>query len=164
MAKYQRKQLFVDPKVQGALILRVLAYWLGTVLTITAMAVCWRIMTEPLQMFATQLDDVWQQFAPAFVASIFLLPLMVVDCMRLSNRFTGPLYRLRRCLRELSVGKKVPNIHFRDGDFWQDVADEFNAVNARVQLLERELAEIMGSDEIPNSSDEIPVSSGVHAG
>ena len=132
-----------------------LAYWVCTILTITAMVLCWRIMTGPARIFYTHFDDMWFHFGPAFVASLFLLPLLVVDCVRLTNRFTGPLYRLRRCLRELSVGQTVPNIHFRDGDFWQEVAEEFNAVNLRVQSLERELAEIKGpSDTV---SDHAPV-------
>jgi len=155
MNKHNRKQLFVDPKVQGALILRVLAYWVCTIVTITSMVLCWRILTGPSRMFYMHFDEMWFHFGPALIASLFVLPLMVVDCVRLTNRFTGPLYRLRRCFRELSVGQKVPNIHFRDGDFWQDIADEFNAVNQRVQLLERELAEAKGQSYSP--SDKTPV-------
>jgi hypothetical protein len=51
----------------------------------------------------------------------------------LSNRFVGPLVRLRRSMRKLARGEHVDPICFRDNDFWHDFANEFNAVAARVQ-------------------------------
>ncbi|NUQ61971.1 MAG: hypothetical protein HUU20_05760 [Pirellulales bacterium] len=131
--KKMRKQLFVDAKVQGALVLRAVLYWGVCLITITLMLLCWRILTGPARMFYTHFDDMWFHYGPAAVASLLLLPLVIVDIVRLSNRFTGPLLRLRRSMRELARGEHVEPIHFRDGDFWQEFADEFNAVLARVQ-------------------------------
>jgi hypothetical protein len=130
--KNMRKQLFVDPKVQGALVLRVLLYWVVCLITITLMLLCWNVLRTP-RMFYTFLDDMWYQYGPALLASFLLLPMVVVDVIRLSNRFAGPLFRLRRCMRALARGEYVEPIRFREGDFWRDFADEFNAVLARVQ-------------------------------
>ena len=47
-------------------------------------------------------------------------------------------------MRDLVEGVPVPPLNFRDGDFWADVADEFNAVSAKLQRLEAELAEVRG--------------------
>jgi hypothetical protein len=142
MAKFKRRQLFVDPKVQGALVLRLLGYWAVTIVTVSAMVLCWRIVTGPGRLFYTHLDDLWFHYGTALVASLLLLPLIVIDCIRLSNRFAGPLFRMRRCLRDLAAGLPVPPIHFRDGDFWIEVADEFNAVSAKLQRLEQEVADL----------------------
>jgi hypothetical protein len=144
MARFKRKQLFVDPKVQGALILRLLGYWAVTVITTAAMVLCWRFVVSPPQSFEAHIYGLWEVFGPAFVSSLLLAPLVVVDCVRSSNRFAGPLYRLRRCMRDLMDGMPVPPVYFRDGDFWSDVADEFNAVSAKFQRLEAELAEARG--------------------
>ena len=127
-----RKRLFIDPKVQGALVLRVLLYWAVCLITVTLMLLCWSILRTP-RIFYTHLDDMWFHYGPAFIASFILLPMVVLDIIRVSNRFAGPLVRLRRSMRALARGEHVEPIRFRDGDFWQEFADEFNAVAARVQ-------------------------------
>jgi hypothetical protein len=131
--KRMRKRLFVDPKVQGALVLRTVLYWVVCLITITLMLLCWRILTGPARLFYTHFNDMWFHFGPAVIASSLLLPLVIWDMIRLSNRFTGPLLRLRRSMRALARGEYVEPIEFRDGDFWQEFAEEFNTLAARVQ-------------------------------
>ena len=75
----------------------------------------------------------WYYYGAALVASLLLLPIVLIDIVRLSNRFAGPLVRLRRSMRALARGEKVQPIHFRGSDFWQEFADEFNAIAARLQ-------------------------------
>ena len=128
-----RRRFFVDPQVQGALILRVVLYWVVCLVTVTLMLLCWRIATGPARLFYTHFDDMWFHYGPVMVASCILLPLLIVDMVRLSNRFVGPLVRLRRAMRALAQGEHVEPISFRDGDFWLEFAQEFNAVLARVQ-------------------------------
>ena len=132
--RHLRKHLFVDPKVQGALVGRVLLYWFVCLIGITLMLLCWQILTGPARPFHTHFNYVWFQFGPALAASLVLLPLVAIDVVRLSNRFVGPLLRLRRSMRQLARGEYVEPIEFRDTDFWREFADEFNAVRARVQL------------------------------
>ncbi len=131
--KAMRKQLFVDPKVQGALVARVVMYWVVCLVTISLMLLCWRIVTGPARPVYTHFDDMWFFYGPAAVASFLLLPLVIIDIVRLSNRFTGPMLRLRRSMRALGRGEHVSPLEFRDGDFWQDFAEEFNRVLVRVQ-------------------------------
>lgn len=134
-----RKHLFVDPKVQGALATRAVLYWFLCLLTITLMLLCWQMITGPARLFYTHLDSIWYSYGPALIASTILLPLVVIDVFRVSNRFVGPILRLRRSLRALGRGERVDSIEFRDGDFWQEFADEFNVVADRVEQLEEEL-------------------------
>ena len=131
--KHLRKQFFVDPKVQGALVGRVILYWLICIITITLMLLCWRIVTGPARIFYMHFSDVWFFYGPAMLASLALLPLVVIDIIRLSNRFAGPMLRLRRSMRALTQGEYGDPVEFRDGDFWQEFAEEFNALVARVQ-------------------------------
>ena len=135
--KALRKHLFVDPKVQGALVVRVVLYWFFCLLTITLMLLCWRIVTGPARMFYTHFDDMWFFYGPAAIASLVLLPLVAVDIVRLSNRFVGPMLRLRRSMRDLARGETVEPLEFRDGDYWQDFAREFNTIAARLKQAER---------------------------
>ncbi len=128
-----RKQLFVDPKVQGALVGRVILYWVVCLITITLMLLCWRVVTGPARLFWTHFNDMWFHFGPAVIASFVLVPLVILDLLKLSNRFVGPLVRLRRGMRSLTAGEHVEPIKFREGDFWHDFAEEFNALAAKVQ-------------------------------
>jgi hypothetical protein len=130
--KRLRKQLFVDPKVQGALVARVALYWIVCLATITLMLLCWRIVTGPARLFYTHFDDMWFSYGPALVASFLLLPLVIVDIIRVSNRFAGPMLRLRRSMRQLARGEYVEPLEFRGADFWHEFAEEFNAVRARL--------------------------------
>lgn len=132
-----RKKLFVDPQVQGQLVWRVCLYWLTCLITVTFMVVCYRIITGPARPFAWHFQELRVYLGPALVASLIILPLVVVDVIRVSNRFAGPLVRLRRSLRALAKGEPVEPIRFRQGDFWQDFADEFNALLARIKTLEK---------------------------
>lgn len=129
----KRKQLFIDPKVQGALVLRAVLYWVVCLITMTLMLLCWRILTGPARIFYTHFDDMWFFYGPAVITSFILLPLVVLDILRVSNRFAGPMLRLRHSMRDLARGEPVQPVKFREGDFWHDFAEEFNALAARVQ-------------------------------
>jgi methyl-accepting chemotaxis protein len=133
MASYKRKQLFVDPQVQGALVARIVGYWLSCLLTVIVMVVNWRIVTESDKLWHQQLADIWRSMGPAFVVALVLLPIALYDIVRLSNRVVGPLVRLRAGLRALARGERLQAIRFRDGDFFGELAEEFNAVLARLE-------------------------------
>ena len=157
MIRFKRRQYFVDPKVQGALLVRLLGYWTVTLVTVTALVLCWRIVTTPPRAFSMLVNEMVFHYGAALVASLLLLPLIVLDCVRMSNRFVGPLYRIRRCMRDILAGVPVPPIHFRDDDFWLDVVDEFNALAAKLQRLEDDLAEARGQSPFGDESFEEPV-------
>lgn len=71
-----------------------------------------------------------------------LFPAFALDTIRFSNRFVGPITRLRRYMRDLVAGDKVGKLAFRDNDFWTEVAEEFNLISDRVQQQEEELQEL----------------------
>jgi hypothetical protein len=137
--------------VQGALIVRAIGYWAFCLLSITLMLLCWRIVTGPARMFYMHFDDMWFHFGPALVASLILLPMVVVDVLRISNRIVGPMVRFRRMMKDLADGKPVRQITLRDGDFWQEFAQDFNAVIVRVERLSADLEETRGSDSAPQT-------------
>jgi hypothetical protein len=117
------------------LIVRMVTYWAVCLVTVSLMVLCWRIVAGPPRAFGELLGEVLFDYAPAAVASLALLPLVILDVLRLSNRFAGPLVRLRRAMRALARGEHVEPISFREGDFWMEFAQEFNAVAARVERV-----------------------------
>jgi hypothetical protein len=66
------------------------------------------------------------------------MPMFLRDTMKLSNRFAGPMFRLRTSLRGLVSGEQHLPIKFREEDFWQEAARDFNQVLERVERLQAE--------------------------
>lgn len=140
-----RRRLFVDQQIQGTLLYRIGIYWCFAVLTVCLVTLCFRAIT-----YGGPSDSFWDYFAfrefftqygLVVLASLVLVPVIMFDVLVTTNRFSGPLYRVRRSLRALAEGEKVAPIQFRENDFLKDLADEFNAVVQRVEELENELAE-----------------------
>lgn len=132
----KRRRLFVDVQVQGALLARTVLYWTFCLVALMLMLICWRIATGQPKPLVTELVTFWKEFSPAIVISLLLLPLVVWDSVRLSNRFAGPMYRLRRSIRQLADGEPTQQLFFREGDFWKAVANDFNRLAQRVETLE----------------------------
>jgi hypothetical protein len=59
----------------------------------------------------------------------------------MTNRFVGPLQRIRRVVRDLAAGHDVPFIAFRKGDYWCELAEDVNRLNDRVKRLQSQLGE-----------------------
>lgn len=136
MSARKRRQLFIDGKVQGALVVRVMMYWFYCLLSVALMTACWAIFSDRPATSADLMRRVWIQCGPALFASVLLLPIVIVDCVRLSNKFAGPVKRLRHAMKDLADGRHVRPQNFRDGDFWFDFAEDFNRVLARIQAAE----------------------------
>ncbi|MCA9268009.1 MAG: hypothetical protein KDA41_06040, partial [Planctomycetales bacterium] len=149
MARKARQQFLVDGKVQGSLAFRVAMYWLYCLLAVAVMSSCWMLLFDRPTTSVEFLNRLLLQTAPTLLSSLLLLPLVLMDCVRYSNRFVGPLFRLGRAMQRLADGERVHNVEFRDGDFWFDFAQTFNRLNARVIALEEEnkrLAEAASPD------------------
>lgn len=151
-----RRIFFVDPDVQGALIKRVVIYWLACVITVSLFILCSWVLIGRAGIFITHFDEMWFYYSPALVASLLLLPLLVTDIIRFSNRFVGPLVRLRRGLRAVGRGESTCPIRFRDGDFWKEFALEYNAVLRRVEALEARLSSVEDDSQGGVETDDGP--------
>ena len=132
MKPFKRKQLLVDRQVQGAFVLRAVGYWVMCLVTVVLLLTFSEMMAAPAQLLFPETGSAWFRIVPTVVCALCFLPVIVYDFLQLSNRLVGPLVRLRRGMRALGAGEHVNPIKFRDGDFWRDFADEFNAVARRV--------------------------------
>ena len=134
MRYHKRKRLLVDVGVQGSLLLRVTAYWIACVLTVELLSLSWQIATGPEQptYIAYFLNQDWRQSCIRLVASALLLVPIVLDMLRLSNRFAGPVFRIQRVLREVAQNGIVQHVRLRDKDYWHGFADDLNAALSRL--------------------------------
>jgi hypothetical protein len=98
-----------------------------------ATVTCWTAIAEGLMMPIELYEQVLSRFGPFLIVAFLLLPLVIWDYVRLTNRFAGPVLRLRRCMRKATAGENVQPITFRQNDFWAEFAQEFNALLAKVR-------------------------------
>jgi hypothetical protein len=147
MATYKRKKLLIDPKVQGLLIVRVAVYWLASMLTIEFLGLTWAILTGPEQAtFAGYfLAHDWRAVGGRMLLAALILVPIVWDMLAFSNRFAGPVFRMRRVLRTVAQGGPIEHVRLRSGDYWHGFADDLNAA------LER-LSTHRPGDELPASA------------
>jgi hypothetical protein len=139
MAGFKRKKYFVDPKVQGAFLARIFVYWFLCLIAAGTAIVGWMLLMGGPRVLLQPLEEFWPQFAPAVIVSVLMLPILMFDCIRLTNWLAGPMFRVRREMRNLANGTPTNPIQLRTGDFWMEFADEFNAVRQRVLILEEQL-------------------------
>ena len=73
-----------------------------------------------------------------------------------SNRFAGPMVRVRWTLQRIAEGEDVKPLSFREGDFWQEFSDDFNAamlkqregqLSATVELTDNDQTEVDRSNQ-----------------
>lgn len=129
-----RQQLLVDRDVQGAVLRRTVLY-----------STCCVVYFMVIMFFSTSAESTtgrWQEtlllcldevvyWAPGLM---LLAPVIAYDLLTLTNRFAGPVFRLRREMQRLANGEEAYPLGFRDGDYWVEMADLFNQV--REEMLE----------------------------
>lgn len=154
-AKRGRKRLFVDPKLQGAFLVHTAVYWLIWIVTASAVLGCWLAVSDPSSAGRHPIDLFFAQFGPAAVVSAAMLPIVLFDLLRLSNKVAGPMYRLRNEMHKLAVGQQVRPIQFRTGDFGGDLAAEFNAVLRRFEEMDENLTAALAAAAATKESVEL---------
>jgi hypothetical protein len=148
-----RRQLLIDRAVQTPVLQRTALY-----------SVCGALYFMVIMFFGVSADapdQAWyvtllQCFDEAvyWAPGIMLLaPVIVYDILTLTNRFVGPVFRLRREMQRLVNQEECFELNFREGDYWTEMADLFNQVREEVLELResKKLAEraMSGRPEIP---------------
>lgn len=128
-----RKKTFVDPKVQGALVRRLVFHWCAFIGVAALVAFCLQVLSNPFRSLQEHAQQVWWTHGPFLLVMFFLLPVFILDTIKLSHRFAGPIYRLRNVVRGLANGDEFKPLKFREIDFWHGLADDFNQMVYRLK-------------------------------
>lgn len=154
----RRKTIFVNREVQGRLVYRVVLYWFACIFAIVGLLAAVPIAVSCFYganvHLGSLLFQVWVKFWPAFFASMLVLPIVILDTIRLSHRFVGPLLRIRNDMNRLADGEDVPPVELRENDAWADLAKAFNKVSAELQALRDERATSLRSQSEPVTPQE----------
>jgi hypothetical protein len=132
-----RKKRFIDSHVQGALTRRIIFHWLVFMLVTSAFAFVLQVLADPFRGLTSHLQDLWWAQGPFLLVMLFLLPVFVMDAIKLSHRFAGPIFSLRRAIRGVADGETPRKLKFRKGDFWQGLAEDYNSMLSKLGALEK---------------------------
>lgn len=149
MAHPERKKTFVDPKVQGALVRRLVMHWCSFLLVASLVAFCLQVLSNPFRSLAEHTQQLWWTHGPFLLVMVFLLPVFVLDTIKMSHRFAGPIYRLRQVILEIAQGDPPPRLKFRDFDFWQGLAEDFNRMVDRLSSRDATPTDYESSENEP---------------
>ena len=128
----KRRRALVDPEVQGDVLRKIAIHWVVFFICNACALTIWiRLFEQPDADWGQTFGDTIKRFLPFFIITMALIPAFVWDTLKLTNRFAGPILRLRSTLADASRGLKVAPLHFRTNDYWQEIAQNFNAVMAK---------------------------------
>lgn len=163
---YQRSRYLIDPKVQWSIAGMITFHWavfLVCLVTISAMVQV--MVAAGHHPFVNSLASAVRAHLPILGMMLLMLPIFLRDMLKMTNRFAGPMYRLRLSLSSLANQRPTSKIRFRSKDFWQEVADDFNTIMNRVEELESEVAMLRGEKECLNEENQtLEVALSVHQG
>lgn len=141
MTQYQRSRILVDPKVQWSIAGRILCHWALFLICLISIGTMVRVIAGAgSQPFSESWRSALVSQIPNLGVMLLLLPVFLRDTLKLSNRFAGPMYRLRTALRTVAQEEECNAIKFRDGDFWHEAATDFNVVLGQLKTLQAENA------------------------
>jgi len=127
-----RTRSYVDPGVQGALLRKLSFHWLVLIAVNCGVFGAWVWLFERTEASAGDaFSTAFSKCLPFLVTSAAMLPVFLLDTLRLTSRFAGPALRFRAALSDASHGLPVRPMHFRHDDFWQEMAESFNTLMER---------------------------------
>lgn len=142
-ATCQRRLRIVDGRLQGQLLRQVCWHWSLFLLIAATLTVGLGLLTsDPHRSLSNQLWQIGATHMLPFLVLLTLLPYFLVDTVRLSNRFAGPVRRLRTGLEALADRDQVSPLVFREGDFWVSTAVAYNAVAERQQAMQTRIKQL----------------------
>ena len=119
----RRYRLIADVKLQGLLIVRVIAYWFTCQLMMVGTMLGFAFLQGPSEGISAAVKTL---MVPAIFVSAMVLPIAIFDMLVFSNRFAGPMLNFRRKFRELAQEGTTGHVHFRAGDYYPDLRENFN--------------------------------------
>ena len=142
MSNHKRKKNYVDNKVQGALLRRIFSHWFMFFFVAGFTVILMRTLLGDSNISVwDRLTFQAKEFSVFAIVMAALFPVFMLDTVRFSNRFVGPIGRLRRHMQQLSNGD-TSECRFRGDDFWMEAATEFNAVADLVKKQQLEIARL----------------------
>jgi hypothetical protein len=125
MSKASRSKLVIEPTIQYSLVRQLVIQWTVHIVSAVALLTVLQVLLGGLfRPWQYHFDRIWPLAASLVITLLFLAPSFIMNSLKLSNRFVGPIHRLRQQLRQIAEGQECDQLKFRRGDYWQELASE----------------------------------------
>ncbi len=126
------KPLVIEPKIQWTLAIRTILHWVACVTYFAVVLFFTQMLYDPEQ-------SLWEHIrAYAFdalhwlPAILLLLPLVVYDTLRVSQRIVTPVLQVQAGLAELVEDQKSARLEIAEEDYFPELLNHFNQVRGMV--------------------------------
>ena len=131
----KRKRVLVDVRFQGGLCLRVFFYWTCCLFTVATMFSGKHLLVGGLDGGDSFLLAIWNQYGKILATSFVILPILLLDLLIVTNRYAGPLARVRQAMSKLASGQEVAPVRLRPNDELGSFASDFNTIAQQLAEL-----------------------------
>ena len=158
MKWFRRKKKLINKQIQGTIILRLTTYIVAYNLAILALIV----VSYAFQASAAVITDtvvpnrgfsLRSQLITVGGCMLFMLPFMVYDLLKFSNRVAGPLYRYQQILADFVKSGAIVKAKTRDQDLLTDFEKQFNEFVEAVNTLYPETIAVPSASDRVSSSN-----------
>ena len=164
MSSDRRKRKIVNIGVQKAIALRIICHSILFVWSVFLVCLCLLNMTRAVES-GESMDRISRTCLSAIgLSTLVVLPVIVYDSIKFSHRMAGPVMRLKNLLPLIGV-ETLDHVSLRKNDFWQELAEDTNAMLDRVEALRQATATPANCDSTsPKHPDATsPANVGTHA-
>ncbi len=125
----RRQRHWTDNQIQTGLLKRIVAHWVILLVVSSCALMIWiRLFEQPDATWSVIFEEYLWRYIPLALVFLALLPAFVMDTLRLSNRFAGPMYRMGQTLSQAAQGQTVNPLEFRKNDFLRKMAEDLNSI------------------------------------
>jgi hypothetical protein len=134
----RRRNQVNDVQIHRAVVRRLVCHTCAFFVLSLLLGLLVRFLANPSRGIYESLSASLSSGVPYLVVLLAILPLFIWDTVNLSNRIVGPVCRLRTAMYRVSQGEEVSPLRFREGDFWREMAADFNTLTERLRQAEHE--------------------------
>lgn len=130
-----RNRMWIDPRVQGVLVGRVIIYWFAVVLYCGTTTAITQYFEYPQWSYFRHFSEWLKNAGPWIPSALMFLPLVIFDMVRLSHLFVGPAYRVRQQLSRIIDTPNCAPLVLRTDDYWTDMIEPVNNLQSHIMSL-----------------------------
>ena len=123
--RQQRKKIWID-RLQTLLAVRIAVYLLIYQLAVWSLVLFERFLSKVATRIIGPGVPLSFSLFPVILLALLVGCCFVRDALKVAHRVVGPLYRFRQTIKAIAAGEDVQMVRLRDGDFLQEMKDEFN--------------------------------------
>ena len=124
--------LLVAPEIQWTLATRTILHWVACVCYFAVVLFFTQLMYDPEQSLVACLKAYAFDALHWLPAILLLLPLVVYDTLKVSQRVVAPVLKVRDGLQAMAAGNETVTLETPEEAYFQDLVEIYNEVHQRV--------------------------------